>query len=72
MDANEALTEAIKEAGTAAELARRVGVTPQALGQWDQVPPGRVLAVEAAVGGKVDRYQLRPDIYGERPAGVAA
>lgn len=43
-------------------LARALGdITPQAIGQWKQVPAERVLTVERATG--VSRHQLRPDLY---------
>ncbi|MEQ1403861.1 Cro/CI family transcriptional regulator [Neorhizobium sp. Rsf11] len=62
-----ALDEAISAVGSASELARRLGITPAAVLQWDQVPPTRVLAVEEISG--VSRHRLRPDIYGpERQA----
>lgn len=56
-----ALEKAIKATGTGNELAARIGVTPQALSQWDRVPPLRVLDVEKASG--VSRHELRPDLY---------
>jgi DNA-binding transcriptional regulator YdaS (Cro superfamily) len=46
-----------------AELAREIGITAQAISQWDDVPPLRVLAVERATG--VPRHELRPDLYPE-------
>nr|WP_244483175.1 Cro/CI family transcriptional regulator [Rhizobium sp. Leaf383] len=52
---------AIQSVGSSKELARRVGVTPQAVSQWKAVPYNRVLAVERASG--VHRSTLRPDIY---------
>lgn len=55
------LQKAIAAANTAQELARRLGVTPQALSQWRRIPPLRVLDVERATG--IPRHELRPDIY---------
>ena len=55
-----ALQRAIKLVGSA-ELARRIGVSRQAVDQWKEVPPLRVLDVERESG--ISRYDLRPDIY---------
>ena len=57
----QALEKAIEAAGNAASLARRLGINPQAISQWDKVPPLRVLEVERCTG--VPRHELRPDIY---------
>lgn len=57
---------AVAAAGGQAALARAVGVTAQAVHQWvkkGRIPAQRVLAVEAAAGGKVIRHELRPDLY---------
>lgn len=56
-----ALDEAIKNVGSSRALAAAIGVTPQALSQWDKVPPLRVLDVERVSG--VHRSRLRPDLY---------
>lgn len=56
-----ALKRAIAACGGPKALAGQVGVTAQAICQWDEVPPLRVIAVERASG--VPRYELRPDIY---------
>ena len=58
---NEALDRAIKAAGGVGALAIGIGVRPQAVSQWDEVPPLRVLEVERVSG--VPRYELRPDLY---------
>lgn len=60
-DRDAPLQKAIEACGTSADLAERLGITAQAISQWDRVPPLRVLDVERASG--VSRYELRPDIY---------
>jgi DNA-binding transcriptional regulator YdaS (Cro superfamily) len=57
-------TKAIETAGGGATLARDLGITRQAVYQWDRVPPQHVLDVERITG--VSRYKLRPDLFGER------
>ncbi len=61
--------------GNQSELARKIGVTPQAVQQWSKsgkVPAERVLDIEAATGGKVTRHELRPDLYPKGPTPKAA
>lgn len=62
-----ALQRALEVIGGPTKAARAAGCSPQAVDQWQVCPPGRVLAIEGATEGKVSRYQLRPDIYGEAP-----
>lgn len=57
----EALGRAIKGAGGLVKLAESLGISKQAVSQWDEVPPLRVLAVEKASG--ISRHELRPDLY---------
>lgn len=45
---------------TAAELAKRLGITPQSIAQWQRVPPERIIDVERITG--IPREQLRPDL----------
>ena len=71
MTPTEALQQANEKAGGAGSLASRLGITAQAISQWDQVPPLRVLEVERITG--VPRHYLRPDLYPEdKQASVAS
>ena len=60
-DRKEALSRAIEAAGGLKKLADSLRITAQAVSQWDEVPPLRVLAVEHVSG--VPRHELRPDLY---------
>ena len=56
--------------GTKVEVARACGVRPPTLHNWKRIPAHHVLALEKAVkakGGDIDRYSMRPDIFGEAP-----
>lgn len=48
-------------AGNKSELARRLGVTHQAVQQWTVIPLRNLLEVERVTG--VPRKILRPDLY---------
>jgi DNA-binding transcriptional regulator YdaS (Cro superfamily) len=43
------------------QLARALGISPQAIYGWRRVPGGRVLQVEELTG--IPRSELRPDLY---------
>ena len=60
-DTETPLARAVRLSGGQATFARLIGVTAQAVSQWDQVPPLRVLEVERVSG--VSRHELRPDLY---------
>jgi len=62
--ADSGLEEAIRVAGGITDPARRIGISQPAVSNWDRVPAGRILSVEAATG--VPRAILRPDLYRER------
>lgn len=68
-----ALQLAIEHMGSQARLADALSVRQSAVANWLSrgVPVKRAVDIERATGGAVTRYELRPDIFGERP-GVAA
>jgi DNA-binding transcriptional regulator YdaS (Cro superfamily) len=47
--------------GNMSDLARAVGIRPQAIAQWEDVPVRRIIDVERVT--RVPREQLRPDLY---------
>lgn len=67
---NTPIEQAVSIAGSQSELARRIGVRQGYVWKWLQSgkpPAERVLAIEEATGGRVNRYQLRPDVFGADP-----
>lgn len=62
------LAEAIAKVGSGAKLADLIGVSRQAIYQWQVIPADRVVAIELATG--VPRERLRPDLY--RPSSETA
>lgn len=70
MTPKEALLKACASVGGQSALARHLGLRSQgSVSAWlaaGRVPPGRVLAIEAATERKVRAHQLRPDIYPPR------
>lgn len=69
------LHDYISASGRRLALAASIGTSPAYLWQmasgWRgrRVPAERCLAIEQATGGAVTRYELRPDIFGQAPAG---
>ena len=61
----QAAKRAIALLGGARSVAGKYGLSVQAVYKWHQVPGNRVLEIEQATGGKVTRYEMRPDIFGE-------
>lgn len=62
LDTASPIERAIALAGGASALSRHLNITPQAVLQWRECPPNRVLEVERVTG--VSRHDLRPDIFG--------
>jgi len=64
-----ALEKAVKRAGSQAELARALKISPQRLVYWrkpgNRVPAEQCAAIERATG--ISRHDLRPDIFGKAP-----
>jgi len=65
----EAITEAVSLIGTQKKVADLVGVPPACVSQWcngiRKVPPRHCRVIECATNGRITRYDLRPDIFGE-------
>jgi DNA-binding transcriptional regulator YdaS (Cro superfamily) len=59
---DEGLRLAVQVAGSRAALARKIGVSRQAVWRWKKIPVERLKAVEKAT--RIPRYRLRPDIFG--------
>ncbi|MGJ7175289.1 YdaS family helix-turn-helix protein [Morganella morganii] len=65
-DCNNALEKAIKIAGNTSNLARRIGVSHQAIHIWkvkynSRIPEEKVLKIYIATG--VTPHEMRPDLY---------
>jgi DNA-binding transcriptional regulator YdaS (Cro superfamily) len=66
-----AIERAVEVCNGQTGLARKLGITPQAVQQWVAAgapPARRVIAIEIATGGMVTRYQLAPDLYPQEVA----
>jgi DNA-binding transcriptional regulator YdaS (Cro superfamily) len=65
----EALSRAIEIVGGPTAMGRLLGISSQAVSQWERVPVPRVIEVERATldpqtqQPRVTRHELRPDIY---------
>lgn len=65
------LERAIALFDTQEAFAAALGIKSPSVSRWRKtrrVPVDRCRAVEAATRGKVTRYELRPDVFGEAPA----
>lgn len=73
------LDRAIAHLGSQRALADALDIRSPSISEWrakiregkpHAVPADRCLPIERATGGAVTRYDLRPDIFGEAPAGA--
>ena len=63
------LAQAATVAGGIPAIAKACGVTVQAVHKWMKLgrpPAERCLEIERLINGAITRYQLRPDVFGER------
>lgn len=56
-----AVDEAVRRKGSRTAVAAALGITRQAMDDWDQVPVKRAAALEHLSG--VSRCEMRPDIW---------
>lgn len=61
-DRNPVMKVLIQRAGSVSALARALSISVSAVSQWRDVPPERVIEIEALTG--VSRHIQRPDIFG--------
>lgn len=66
------IQQAVSVAGNQRILADLLKVNPTLVSQWvtgrRPVAAQQCIAIEEATGGKVTRYQLRPDVFGAGPS----
>jgi DNA-binding transcriptional regulator YdaS (Cro superfamily) len=55
------VTEIIVSLGSLSEVARRLGVSRQAIAQWDKVPVKHLRVISEMTG--IPCQKLRPDLY---------
>lgn len=61
-----AIRKACDIVGGITAMAKELNIKPPSISEWITkgiAPPTRILSIEKATGGKVTRYELRPDIY---------
>jgi DNA-binding transcriptional regulator YdaS (Cro superfamily) len=65
MTPEQACKQAIKWAGGAAEVARRTGVSIQAVEQWKRVPPRWCIVVSAMGECRISIFVMQPDVFSD-------
>lgn len=70
---NQHLVKAVEASGGRSNLAKALGVSTVFINDMihgkKPVPASRCIAIERVTDGAVTRYELRPDVFGEAPAG---
>ena len=64
------IAKAIRLAGSQTALGNMLSLTPQAIQKWAAqgfVPADRCREVEEKLGGKVTRYELNTQVFGDGP-----
>lgn len=49
--------------GNKSVLASKLGISPQALYQWDKVPAEQAIKIEQMTNGQITIRELRPDLF---------
>ncbi len=60
---DETTVRAIELAGGPSALGRELGVSKQAVSQWERIPADKVWPVVNIIGGQIQPHELRPDIF---------
>lgn len=54
--------------GKDADIAKVLGISAAAVSRWEGiVPPSRAIELEEKLAGKITRYDIRPDFFGDPP-----
>lgn len=75
MTPSEAVEKAVSDAGGTGALAKALGIKPPSVSEWlrrGKAPAERCIEIESLDAVTVTRYDLRPDVFGQRPKGKAA
>ena len=57
----------ISSLGGAANVARLLGISTQAISQWREIPIDRAIQIEEKSGGVIHCFEMRPDIFPSCP-----